>query len=437
MSALRRSEEDVIHLGSGDDLRAYLDTLSGHGPQHEAVIEVDGDDDLTSVRSKLESVRVPRAVLVIPASAKVIRDGVEFRVLRRLQRELGLEIVVVSNDLTRRAMAAENGFRNVFGSLRSYYRSKPREPDRAESVPFADPEEFSPAISVSRWGIAVGMLLAILFAALAYLAVPMVTVAVYPETQTLVRDVEVLIEIGGPRLDATAQRLSGRLVQERVQVDDTIGIKDVPPPPPPPLPSGGAQPPGLQPGSVTLSVRDALRSRMLERATAQGMERLRSQLKSNESMPEASIRTEVIAERYDRNIGDMAETLSGSLEVVTTGLAFSNDDFRKLVRALWSQDIPRDYLSVGEPSLSDPEVVSAEGRHMTLRVRASGTLQRAVNVDAIASAARGSALAEAQQRVAETGEFVRPPEITLWPDWASRAYRVHVEVMLEHPPEPR
>ena len=435
MSALRRGEEDVIHLGSGDDLRAYLDTLSGHGPQHEAVIEVDGEDDLTSVRSKLESVRVPRAVLVIPASAKVVRDGVEFRVLRRLQRELGLEIVIVSNDLTRRALATENGFRNVFGSLRSYYRSKPTEPDRAENVPFTDPEEFSPALSFSRWGIAIGALLAILFAVLAYLAVPVVTVAVYPETQALVRDVEVLIEIGGPRLDVTAQRLSGRLVQERVQVEDTISVKDVPAPPPPP--SGGAQPPGLQPGSVTLAVRDALRTRLLEHATAQGMERLRGQLKSNESMPEASVRTEVLAERYDHNIGDMAETLGGSLEVVTTGLAFSNDDFRRLVQALWSQDIPRDYVSVGEPDLSDPEVVSAEGRHMTLRVRTSGTLQRAVNVDAIASAARGSTITEAQQRVARAGEFVRPPEITLWPDWASRAYRVHVEVMLERPPEPR
>ena len=119
MSALRRSEEDIIRLTTSDDLRTYLDTIAGHGPTQEAVIQVETDDDLTSIRSKLESVRVPRAVVVIPSNSKVLKDGVEYRVLRRLQRDLGLDFVIISNDLRRRALATENGFRNVYRSHES------------------------------------------------------------------------------------------------------------------------------------------------------------------------------------------------------------------------------------------------------------------------------------------------------------------------------
>ncbi len=82
MSALRKSEEDIVRLRSEDDLRTYADTLSGHGPQHEAVIEVDRDDDLTSIRTKLESERVPRAVLVLPRDAKALRDGLRVENVR-------------------------------------------------------------------------------------------------------------------------------------------------------------------------------------------------------------------------------------------------------------------------------------------------------------------------------------------------------------------
>lgn len=425
MARLGRSEEQTVRLRSDDDLKTYVDTLSGHGPLHESVVEVDRDDDLTSVRSKLESVRVPRAVLVIPGSVKTLGDGLQFRVLRRLQRELGLDLVVVSDDLNRRGLARENGFRNVFGSLRSYYRSRNSAPDTTDGVPFTDPEEFTPALGVGRWGVVVAGILAALLMALAYLALPVAEVVVYPETQTLVRDVDVLVEIGGPRIDLVSQRLAGRVLEERVQVGGSIDVKEVPLPPRPE--TSNPQAPGLQPGvNVTLEVRDALRQRMLSQAKQQAVARLTDQLRGSESMPEESIRVEIASERYDHNIGDAAERLSGSMEVVATGLAFNNDDFNRLVFALWSQDIPRDYRSATNPDLTPPSVVSAEGRHMILRVRATGRLEREVDTGAVVAAVRGRTLEEAEQLASNLDGFARAPNITLWPDWADRALRVQV-----------
>ena len=140
MSALRKSEEDIVRLRSDDDIEAYRYALAGHGPQHETIVEVDPDDDLTSVRSKLEGSRLPRAVIIIPSDAKTLREGLEFRVLRRLQRELGLDVVIVSRDINRRGLARENGFHHVFHTLQGYYNSKDSGVTRTDGTTFTDPE---------------------------------------------------------------------------------------------------------------------------------------------------------------------------------------------------------------------------------------------------------------------------------------------------------
>ena len=428
MSAFRQSQDDVVRLGSGDDMRTYVDALAGHGPQHETVIEVDRDDDLTSVRSKLESTRLPRVVLVLPANIKTLRDGLEFRVLRRLQRELGLDLIIVSDDINRRGFARENGFRHVYSSMRAYYGSRIPAPDRSEVVSFTDPEEFTPAVGVSRWGLLMGGMLATILMAMAYLAVPVSVVTVYPETQSMARNVEVLVEIGGPRVDTTAQRISGHVVETTVQVNDSINVKQVAPPPNQPSDSSS----GFQPGAqITLQLRDALRQQMIKDATTQATAQLKSQTKSDESMPEESIQTQIISERYDHNIGDTADTLGGSMEIKLTGLAYNNDDFNRLVMSLWNQDVPRDFKEVGDPKMDPPAVVNAEGQHMTLRVKAYGLLKRNVDSGAVAAAVRGKRLADAEKALAAMTGFSKPAQITLWPDWANQALRVHVKTVAE------
>jgi hypothetical protein len=426
VSALRNNQDDSVRLHLNDDLVTYRDILAGHGRYHEAIVEVDPADDITSVRSKLESTSVPRVVLVIPPGVKALSDGIEFRVLRRLQRELGLDLIIVSKEFSRRALAHENGFRTTYGSLRAYYKSYPASAKQPDDVSFTDPDEFKPAFSITRWGLIVGMVLAVVVGLAAVLAIPTARVSIYPDTQLLARDVDVLVEIGGPRIDVPTQRLAGRIVEARVRVEDSVrvgegaGIVET---------SGQS---GFQPGTnITMELRDALRNRMLEQATAQTMAEMNGQVESYESMPLASIQNEIISERYDRNVGDVADTLGGSIEVVSRGLVYSNDDFNRLVTALWSQDVPPDYQPIDRPELSTPAVVSGEGQHLIMRVRAAGTVQQHVDVDAIVAAVRGAGMPEAEELATEAGQLGRPATVEIWPSWAPVAYRVVVETIEE------
>ena len=427
MSALRKNEDEIVRLRSDDDIEAYRYALTGHGPQHETIIEVDRDDDLTSVRSKLESSSLPRAVIIIPSDAKTLREGLEFRVLRRLQRELGLDVVIVSPAMDRRGLARENGFRHVFNTLKSYYRSKDFGITRIDGTPFTAPEEFSPSIGVGGWGIVIGAILAAVLAAVAYATVPVASVTVYPESQPLTRNVEVLVETGGPSIDLTAQRLSGKVLTQQVQVQGSMNVVDSP---------AAASAPGAastpqQPKVITLQLRDALHNKLMQQATAQLNQQLKAQLKGNESLPQQSIQTQIVAERYDHSVGDNATELTGYMEVKATGLAFNNDDFNNLVYSLWSQDIPKNFTSLGNPKVSTPAVVSAQGQQMTLTTTASATIERVIDTNAITNAARWQTPVAAQRAIDALGTFTHPAQIQMWPGWAGRALRIQVKTASE------
>lgn len=429
MSALRKREDEVVRLHSEDDLRSYGELLSGHGPLHETIARVDPEDDITSVRGKLESARTTRVILLIPSTVKVLTEGLEFRVLRRLQRELGIDLILVSDDLRRRGLAKENSFSKVFGSLKAYYRSKSAAELHDPELQLADPEKFAFAVSIGRWGIATVVIVAALLGLVAYLAMPVAKVVTYPQAQTMVRDIQMNVEVGGPPLDVTAQRLSGRVVQEKISVTTDVPVGNGTA-----AALGQPQNGGFQEGTnITVDVRDSLREKLAEMATAKAREQLHGQVRSNESLPEASIRTQITGERYDHNIGDVADSLGGTLDVTATGVVFNNDDFNKLVRALWSQEVPRNYSTKGELNQEPPAVVSAEGQHMLLRVRASGTLLKEVDADAVVAAVRGKALKDAEAAVAKTGDFSKPAQLSVWPTWANRAFRVDVITAVDSP----
>jgi hypothetical protein len=139
----------------------------------------------------------------------------------------------------------------------------------------------------------------------------------------------------------------------------------------------------------------------------------------------------VIGERYNHGVGDSATELTGFLEVSATGIAYSKDDFNKLVYALWSQDIPKNFHSLSNPSLTVPALVSAEGQRMTMRVKASGRVQRDIDADAIVNAARGQNLDEAKKAIAKLGNFTRPAQVDFWPGWAPRAFRIEVKAAVD------
>ena len=64
---------------------------------------------------------------------------------------------------------------------------------------------------------------------------------------------------------------------------------------------------------------------------------------------------------------------------------------------------------------------------MTLQTKASGTVQREIDANAIDYAARWQTAQEVQSSVGKLGDFARPADVSIWPSWASRAFRVQVK----------
>src|SRR5439155_19068588 len=84
-------------------------------PRSQELVFLDADDDLGTIRSKLESSSAEEIYLVIPRRSSVLRTPLEFRILARIANEMSSETVLVTEDPSRRRLAHQEGFRTRRG----------------------------------------------------------------------------------------------------------------------------------------------------------------------------------------------------------------------------------------------------------------------------------------------------------------------------------
>src|SRR3954464_11553587 len=84
-------------------------------PRSQELVFLDADDDLGTIRSKLESSSAEEIYLVIPRRSSVLRTPLEFRILARIANEMSSETVLVTDDPARRRLANQEGFRTRRG----------------------------------------------------------------------------------------------------------------------------------------------------------------------------------------------------------------------------------------------------------------------------------------------------------------------------------
>src|SRR5918911_3193716 len=80
-------------------------------PRSQELVFLDADDDLGTIRSKLESSSAEEIYLVIPRRSSVLRSPLEFRMMARIANEMSSETVLVTDDPSRRRLANQEGFR--------------------------------------------------------------------------------------------------------------------------------------------------------------------------------------------------------------------------------------------------------------------------------------------------------------------------------------
>src|SRR5204863_3291768 len=84
----------------------------GRAPtRSQEVIYLDPDDDLGTIRAKLESSAAEELYLAIPKRAASLRTPLEFRILARIAHELSTDVTIVSADGGRRHLARQEGLR--------------------------------------------------------------------------------------------------------------------------------------------------------------------------------------------------------------------------------------------------------------------------------------------------------------------------------------
>src|SRR5262249_46333134 len=94
------------------------------------VIVADRDDDLGSLRSKIEATAAQEIFLVVPREARVLRTAVDFRVFTRMLQALASDVVIVSGDGERRRLARLAGFRTRRGLRGLLHLLPPEQADR-------------------------------------------------------------------------------------------------------------------------------------------------------------------------------------------------------------------------------------------------------------------------------------------------------------------
>lgn len=80
--------------------------------QDEQVLYIDPEENLTSVRERLEQVPIEHIRLVIPPQT-LLRSSVTWRLLHRYTQEMGKDVTIVSADQQIRALAQAAQFKAI------------------------------------------------------------------------------------------------------------------------------------------------------------------------------------------------------------------------------------------------------------------------------------------------------------------------------------
>jgi hypothetical protein len=187
-------------------------------PRSQELVFLDADDDLGTIRSKLESSSAEEIFLVIPRRSSVLRTPLEFRILARIANEMSSETVLVTDDPSRRRLANQEGFRTRRGlrTLKHLLLGPDQAPPR-----FVIPDWVPLPTLTSLFSI-VGLLVIAGLGVFGYY--PQMHVTLVPQTRTVNQSVDVIIDPDVKAADATAASLPATVISVPVDVSGSVQI---------------------------------------------------------------------------------------------------------------------------------------------------------------------------------------------------------------------
>jgi hypothetical protein len=191
----------------------------------QELIFLDPDDDLGTVRAKLESSPAEEIFLVVPRRASTLRTPLEYRILARMAHELSTDVTLVSADAGRRQLAKQEGLRTRRGYSGVRHLAEAAGAPRAwiPGVP-----DWMPLPSLTA--VLLLALIAALLAGLLLVALPVMRVSVTPLSENIQRELEVTVDSALRSADPERGLLPGEAMQYRFEVAGSVptsGQKDV------------------------------------------------------------------------------------------------------------------------------------------------------------------------------------------------------------------
>ncbi len=189
-------------------------------PRSQELVFLDADDDLSTIRSKLESTSAEEMYLYIPRRSPVLRTPLEFRMLARVANEMSSETIVITEDGTRRRLARHEGLQTR-RSLRTLKHL------------MVGPGQRPPRLVLPDWvpvpGLAGLLTTLVALGALALAAVvviPVMRVTLVPQAAAIARDLQVTVSPDARAPDAATGTLPGELLSATLDVPDSVEVAE-------------------------------------------------------------------------------------------------------------------------------------------------------------------------------------------------------------------
>jgi hypothetical protein len=187
-------------------------------PRSQELVFLDADDDLGTIRSKLESSSAEEIYLVIPRRSSVLRTPLEFRILARIANEMSSETILVTDDPSRRRLANQEGFRTRRGlrTLKHLMLGPDQNPPR-----FVVPD-WVPLPTLTSFFSLLGLLIVAGLAVFGFY--PQMHVTLVPQTRAVQQSVDVTADPDAKSADASTGTLPATLLSVPVDVSGSVQV---------------------------------------------------------------------------------------------------------------------------------------------------------------------------------------------------------------------
>ncbi len=162
-----------------------------------------------------------------------------------------------------------------------------------------------------------------------------------------------------------------------------------------------------------------LRQQVLGEAESKAHADLLAQQGETATIPLESISSTIVEEKYSSDPGKPAETLSLSLKISTSGIAYTKGDVDKVLLKSFQAMIPAQYKPIEEQAVHEVSLAKVDKALRTLffEARVSTKLLPEYDQEALKAKLRFVGLGEVQDilQTAMKSTFTSPPQTSVWP----------------------